>query len=200
MTGARTLILATRNAHKVVELQAILGPLLAGVELRALPDAAPDPVEDGETFAANALIKARSAVAATGSPAIADDSGIAAVALGGAPGVHSARYAGTRDDRDNLELLLANLVGAADRRASFVCAAAYVHQDGTELVEVREWPGRVLEAPAGEGGFGYDPVFQPEDAPVSAAELSPAEKNARSHRTQAFTALIPAALAHLAGA
>ncbi|HWL59425.1 MAG TPA: RdgB/HAM1 family non-canonical purine NTP pyrophosphatase [Microbacteriaceae bacterium] len=195
-----TLVLATRNAHKVTELTAILGPLLDGVELRSLPAHAPDPVEDGATFADNALIKARSAAAATGLPALADDSGIAVAALGGAPGIHSARYAGTRDDRDNLELLLRNMVGVTDRRAAFVCAAAYVHPDGTELVEVREWPGRVLEAPAGEHGFGYDPIFQPDDAEVASAELTPAEKNARSHRTRAFMALLPAALTHLSRA
>ena len=195
-----TLVLATRNAHKVGELTEILGPLLGGAVLQPLPDTAPDPVEDGETFEANALLKARSAVAATGLPALADDSGIAVDALGGAPGIHSARYAGTRDDRDNYELLLRRLEGVADRTAAFVCAAAYVHPDGTELVEVGRWPGRVLEAPAGEHGFGYDPVFQPDDATVASAELTAAEKNARSHRTRAFTALLPAALAHLRGA
>lgn len=199
-SGPDTLVLATRNAHKVGELTAILGPLLDGVELRALPSSAPDPVEDGESFAENALIKARSAVVATGLAALADDSGIAVAALGGAPGINSARYAGSRDDRDNLELLLRNLVGVADRRAEFICAAAYVHPDGTELVEARAWPGRVLETPAGEGGFGYDPIFQPDDAEVTAAELTAAEKHARSHRTQAFTALLPRALAHLRGA
>ncbi len=195
-----TLVLATRNAHKVGELTEILGPLLGGARLQPLPDSAPDPVEDGETFEANALLKARSAVAATGLPALADDSGIEVDALGGAPGIHSARYAGTRDDRDNLELLLRRMAGIADRTAAFVCAAAYVHPDGTELVEVRRWPGRVLEAPAGEHGFGYDPIFQPDDATVSSAELTAAEKHARSHRTQAFTALLPGALAHLGGA
>jgi len=113
-----TLVLATRNAHKIGELTAILGPLLDGIEL--VPTDGPEPVEDGETFAANALIKARAAVAASGLPAIADDSGISVVALGGAPGIHSARYAGTRDDRDNLELLLRNMEGIEDRRAAFV--------------------------------------------------------------------------------
>src|SRR5690606_1733749 len=110
---------------------------------------------------ANALIKARSAVAATGLPALADDSGIEVAALGGEPGIRSARYAGSRDDRDNLELLLRRLEGVVDRRAAFVCAAAYAHPDGTELVETRRWPGRVLETPVGEHGFGYDPIFQP---------------------------------------
>jgi len=191
------LVLATRNAHKVTELAAILGPLLDGIVLEPLPDAAPDPVEDGDDFAANALIKARSAAAFTGLPAIADDSGISVDALGGAPGVHSARYAGTRDDRDNLELLLANLGETADRRAAFWCAAALVLPDGAELVETHEWPGEVLPAPAGEHGFGYDPIFRPEGESRSAAELSPAEKNAVSHRARAFTALMPRARAAL---
>ncbi len=185
-------VLATRNAHKVGELRAILGPASAGIELVALPDDAPDPVEDGATFAENALIKARSAVAATGLPALADDSGIAVDALGGAPGIHSARYAGTRDDRDNVELLLRNLGGEPDRAARFVCAAALVTPDGRETVEVAEWPGEVLGAPAGVGGFGYDPVFQPEGERRSSAEMSSAEKNAVSHRARAFHALTPA--------
>ncbi len=196
---ARRLVLATRNAHKVVELTAILGPLLDGVVLEPLPAEAPDPVEDGATFAENALIKARSAAAFTGLAAIADDSGIAVAALGGAPGIHSARYAGTRDDRDNLELLLRNLGDEPDRRAAFWCAAAFVAPGSTvgappiELVETRDWPGRVLHAPAGEGGFGYDPAFVPEGEDRSAAELSADEKNAVSHRTRAFHALMPRA-------
>ena len=191
------LVLATRNAHKVHELAAILGPLLAGIELVTLPDAAPDPVEDGATFEENALIKARSATAFTGLPAIADDSGISAEALGGAPGVHSARYAGTRDDRDNLELLLTHLEDASDRRAAFWCAAAFVMPSSTseeppiEVVETRGWPGNVLRAPAGEHGFGYDPVFVPEGETRSAAELTADEKNAVSHRARAFGALMP---------
>lgn len=184
-----TLVLATRNAHKIGELTAILGPLLDGIEL--VPTDGPEPVEDGETFAANALIKARAAVAASGLPAIADDSGISVVALGGAPGIHSARYAGTRDDRDNLELLLRNMEGIEDRRAAFVCAAAFVTPDGFEHVETVEWPGVVLEQPAGEGGFGYDPIFQPEGHDVASAELTAEQKNAVSHRSQAFRRLMP---------
>ena len=120
------LVLATRNRGKIAELHQILGPLLDGIELVPLPDAAPDPVEDGGTYQENALIKARSAVAFTGLPAISDDSGIAVDALGGAPGIHSARYAGTRDDRDNYELLLRSLEGVEDRAAAFWCAAAFV--------------------------------------------------------------------------
>lgn len=180
------MVVATHNPHKVEELQRILGDELPDVTLE--PYDGPEPVEDGDTFAANALIKARAAFAHAGVPALADDSGIATDALGGAPGIHSARYAGTRDDRDNLELLLANLAGHANRAARFVCAAAYVDAHD-ELIEIGEWPGRVLDEPVGEGGFGYDPIFQPDDAEVSAAALSPAEKDARSHRRRAFTAL-----------
>ena len=187
---SRRVVLATRNSHKVVELTAILGPTLGDLELVALPDDAPDPIEDAPTFAENALIKARSAVAFTGLPALADDSGIEVDALGGAPGVHSARYAGTRNDRDNVELLLKNLEGATDRTGRFVCAAAFVAPDGTELVEVATWPGVILEAPAGVGGFGYDPVFLPDGQEVSAAELTAAGKNAISHRTIAFRTLM----------
>lgn len=182
-----TFVLATHNAHKVQELRRILGDRLGPHELAAYDG--PDAVEDADTFEGNALIKARAAFAHTGLPALADDSGIAVDALGGAPGIHSARYAGTRDDGDNLRLLLANLEGVADRRARFVCAAALVDADG-ELVVRGEWPGAVLEAPAGEGGFGYDPVFRPDGGTRSAAELSPAEKDADSHRARAFGSLV----------
>ena len=182
------LVLATHNAHKVEELRKILGPSLDGIELIAYDG--PEPVEDGETFEANALIKARAAAAHTGLPAIADDSGIAVAALGGAPGIHSARYAGTRSDADNVALLLQNLSSVADRDAAFVCAAAFV-SGTTEHVLRAEWEGTVLEQPAGPNGFGYDPVFKPAGLSVSAAELRPDEKNAVSHRAQAFAALMP---------
>ncbi|GAA2172352.1 RdgB/HAM1 family non-canonical purine NTP pyrophosphatase [Agrococcus versicolor] len=180
------IVVATHNDHKVAELQRILADDLPEAALEAYEG--PEAVEDGVTFAENALIKAREAFEETGIASIADDSGIAVDALEGAPGIFSARYAGTRDDRDNLELLLRNLEGVADRGAAFVCAAAYV--DGErELVEMGVWRGSVLEAPAGTGGFGYDPIFQPDDAPVSAAELSAEEKDALSHRRRAFRAL-----------
>ena len=185
--GGLQVVVATRNPHKLEELQRILAPLLPGIEL--LPDSGPEPVEDGDTFAANALIKARAAHERTGLPALADDSGIEVDALGGAPGIHSARYAGTRDDRDNLDLLLANVGDRADRGARFVCAAAWVDDEG-ELTVRGEWPGSIADAPRGEGGFGYDPIFLPHDAAGrAAAELSPAEKDALSHRRIAFTAL-----------
>jgi XTP/dITP diphosphohydrolase len=183
------LVLATHNAHKVEELRRILGGQLGDLELVGYDG--PEPVEDGDTFAANALIKARAAASHTGLAAIADDSGISVDALGGAPGIHSARYAGTRVDADNLALLVSRMAGVADRAARFTCAAAFVSADGaTEHVEVAEWPGTLLEVPYGAGGFGYDPVFQPEGLDVSAAQLTSDEKNAISHRAQAFARLV----------
>jgi XTP/dITP diphosphohydrolase len=182
------LVLATHNAHKVDELRRILGAQLEGIELIGFDG--PEPVEDGATFGENALIKARAAAKYTGLAAIADDSGISVGALGGAPGIHSARYAGNRDDRENLELLLANLAGQADRSAQFTCAAALVVGD-FEHVEVGVWLGSVLLEPAGAGGFGYDPVFRPDGLDVSAAELTADEKNAVSHRARAFGQIMP---------
>jgi XTP/dITP diphosphohydrolase len=180
------IVLATGNAHKVAELRAILTPLLPGVEL--VPYGGPSPVEDGSTFLANALIKARAAHEATGLPALADDSGIAVTALGGAPGIHSARYAGTGRDDDNRALLLTRMAGEVDRRAHFVCAAVLVA--GEETFEaVAEWPGEVLSEPEGEGGFGYDPLFLPAGEQRSAAAMTAEEKNAVSHRGLAFRAL-----------
>jgi XTP/dITP diphosphohydrolase len=197
------LVLATHNAHKVEELRRILGSQLDGIELIGYDG--PEPVEDGDTFEANALIKARAAAAHTGFAAIADDSGISVAALGGAPGIHSARYAGNRDDRENLEFLLTNMAGVDDRAASFVCAAALVVPAGqahaaqsgsagggdVEHTELGVWAGRVLLAPAGVGGFGYDPIFAPDGLGVSSAELSADEKNAQSHRARAFGQIMP---------
>jgi XTP/dITP diphosphohydrolase len=182
------LVLATHNAHKVEELRTILGPLLEGIEL--LGYEGPEPVEDGASFEANALIKARAASAHTGLPAIADDSGISVDALGGAPGIHSARYAGTRDDADNVTFLLENLGDAANRAAYFTCAAALVIGD-FEHVELGIWPGTVLHEPTGPNGFGYDPIFKPAGLSVSSAELRADEKNAISHRAMAFRAIMP---------
>jgi XTP/dITP diphosphohydrolase len=189
-----TVVLATHNAHKVEELRRILGPALDGIELIGYDG--PEPIEDGDTFEANALIKARAAAAHTSLPAIADDSGISVDALGGAPGIHSARYAGTRNDRDNLELLLANLGDSVDRGAHFSCAAALVDGD-YEHVVLAEWPGTILAEPAGTGGFGYDPIFHPDGQAVSAAELTADQKNAVSHRALAFAALVPVLRDHL---
>ncbi len=183
------LVLATHNAHKVEELRRILGPALEGAELVGYDG--PEPVEDGATFEENALIKARTAFAFSGLPSLADDSGICVDALGGAPGILSARFAGTRADADNRALLLERMRGVSDRSAQFVCAAAYV--DGsTEIVERGVWPGRVLEGERGSHGFGYDPLFVPEGVERTAAELSAEEKDAASHRARAFTALVRA--------
>ena len=179
-------VLATGNPHKVTELRAILEPLLPGITVEAYDG--PSPVEDGDTFLANALIKARAASARTGLPAIADDSGISVDALGGAPGIHSARFAGSGRDDDNRALLLERLQGTPDRRADFVCAAVLVGA-GDDVVTEERWPGRVLEAERGSGGFGYDPLFQPEGQDRSAAELSAEQKNAISHRGRAFRRL-----------
>ena len=196
MSGIQ-LVLATHNSHKVDELRRILGDQLEGIELIGYDG--PEPVEDGDTFEANALIKARAAALHTGLAAIADDSGISVAALGGAPGIHSARYAGNRDDRENLELLLANLGDTDDRAAFFSCAAALVVGD-VEHVELGVWPGTVLREPAGAGGFGYDPIFKPEGLSVSAAELRADEKNAISHRARAFGQIMPVVRATLLGA
>lgn len=191
-------VLATHNAHKVAELRLILGDRLEGIELVTYDG--PEPIEDGDTFQANALTKARAAAAHTGLPALADDSGICVDALGGAPGIHSARYAGTRDDSDNVDLVLKNLGSGANRSAHFACAAAFVGADGTEFVELGIWAGSVLAEPVGSGGFGYDPIFKPVGLSVSSAELRADEKNAISHRARAFGQLIPLVRTELLGA
>lgn len=188
VTAGKTLriVFATHNAHKRGEVEAIMREILPEVELLA-PTGEP-PVEDGRTFAENALIKARAAYQATGITSLADDSGIAVEALGGEPGIHSARYCPSGDDRDNLELLLRNLHGHGRRSASFVCAVALV-SDRQEHVLTRVWEGTVALAPSGAGGFGYDPIFIPQGLDVSAAELTAEEKNRVSHRGQAFRAI-----------
>ena len=186
---SRRVILATRNPHKVVEVRRILdglGLTLVGGDEVDLPDVE----ETGATFAENALLKARSAAAATGLPAMADDSGLAVDALGGEPGVRSARYAGRHgDDLANLRLVLERMVGAQQRRARFVCAAAYVTPDGDEHVVEGVVEGEVVDPPRGSGGFGYDPLFQPLGETRTTAEMSAAEKDAISHRGRAFRAL-----------
>lgn len=197
MSGPR-LVLATHNPHKVGELREILRPLLPGLHeddvVGAADVGADPPVEDGVTFAENALLKARALAAATGLPAVADDSGLCVDVLGGAPGVFSARWAGRHgDDRANLELILAQLADVPEphRGAHFACAAALVTPAGLEVVEEGTMPGTLLTAPRGTGGFGYDPILRPAGESRSSAELSPAEKNAISHRGKAFRALAP---------
>jgi XTP/dITP diphosphohydrolase len=180
------IVVGTRNAHKILELQRILGPLVPGLTL--VPAPGPSPVEDGETFSANALIKARAAFAESGLPSIADDSGIVVDALDGAPGIHSARYSGSGIDEENTALVLSQMTGVAHRRARFVCAAALVHSGG-EVVLERSWEGSLAQEPSGSGGFGYDPIFVPEGGSRTSSELRDEDKDALSHRGQAFRAL-----------
>ncbi|RBY79811.1 non-canonical purine NTP pyrophosphatase, RdgB/HAM1 family [Geodermatophilus sp. TF02-6] len=190
------LLLATRNPGKLAELQRLLRSAVPGVEVVGLRDVAeyPEAPETGATFAENALLKAREAVRRTGLPAVADDSGLTVDALNGMPGVLSARWSGRHgDDRANTALLLGQLADVPDERrgAAFVCAAAVVTPDGGERVVERSWRGRVVSEERGANGFGYDPVFVPEGLELTSAELSPEEKDARSHRGQAFAALVP---------
>ena len=180
------LVLATRNAHKVRELAALLAPH----ELLPLPEGVALPPEDGETFAANALGKARAAAAATGGPAVGDDSGLEAQALGGAPGARSARFAGEgASDAENLAKLLRE--APAGSPLAYVCALAHVGADGEELVVEERCTGRLAAEPRGTQGFGYDPAFVPDDVADgrTMAELAPGEKAAISHRGRAARAL-----------
>ena len=198
------LLLATRNAGKLAELRRLLETAVPGVEVVGLRDVDqyPEAPETGMTFAENALMKAHEAVRYTGLPAVADDSGLAVDALNGMPGVLSARWSGRHGDDDaNTALLLGQLADVPDGRrgAEFVCAAALVTPDGTERVIERHWRGRLIGEKRGTNGFGYDPVFVPDGLDVTSAELEPAEKDARSHRGQAFAALVPV-LAEILGA
>jgi XTP/dITP diphosphohydrolase len=190
--ATRELVLATHNAHKVDELRRILAPKLPGA--RVLAYDGPEPVENGTTFAENALIKARAAAAHTGLPAIADDSGICVDVLGGSPGIFSARWSGpSRDAGENLRLLLWQLADVPEehRGAHFTCVAALALPDGTERVVSGEWAGRILTAPRGGAGFGYDPIFLPHGSAISAAELAASVKDRQSHRARAFNGLVP---------
>lgn len=181
------IVMASSNPGKIREI----AHLLEGLGIEVVPQSdygVPDADETGMTFAENSLIKARHAAAATGLPAIADDSGLAVDALGGAPGIYSARYAGADgDDEANNDKLLAALDGITDRAAAFHCVATYV-EPGSDaaLVAAGEWRGSILLERQGTGGFGYDPLFYVPDCGCSSAELQPGEKNARSHRGQAL--------------
>jgi len=195
-------VLATFNPRKLVELRRILEPLTGSVQVLGLDDVGgfEEPVETEPSFAGNALLKARVAVAATGLPALADDSGLCVDALNGMPGVLSARWSGTaRDDAANNALLLAQLrdVPPQRRGAEFRCAVALVLTDGTEVVEEGVMRGRLLSAPRGSGGFGYDPLFVADGHDVTSAELSAQAKDAVSHRGRALRAIAPAVAAAL---
>ena len=194
------LLFGTSNPHKLDEVRPILAA--AGIEVEGLDavDPIPEPVEDADTFAGNARIKARAYAAASGRRCLAEDSGLEVDALDGAPGVYSARYAdsdgdrATRDAANNAKLLAA-LADVPDERrgARFVCAMCLVEPDGTIVAEARgTYEGRITHAPRGENGFGYDPLLFLPDRGCTSAELSPEEKNARSHRGAAARALVKA--------
>jgi XTP/dITP diphosphohydrolase len=218
------LVLATRNAHKVLELSRILAAAGTGVSLVGLdsfPDA-PEVPETGLTFADNALLKARAIAGYTGLPAVADDSGLCVDALHGMPGIFSARWSGKHgDDRANLDLVLGQIADVSARGAQFVCVAALVLPedgdgrdvsdgpdvgDGPGGASRREWTttgvlaGSLARAPRGSNGFGYDPIFVPDGSSQTTAELAPEDKDAISHRGRAFRALAPVIAAHIPGA
>jgi XTP/dITP diphosphohydrolase len=186
------LILATRNRHKLAEM----AELLPALDLQPLPPEVEMPPEDGDSFEANALIKARAAHRATGEAVIADDSGIAAEDLDGAPGIYSARYGGEgASDEENLAKLLREVDAAGgSRRAAYVCALALIEASGEERVFEARCEGRLLREGRGEGGFGYDPAFVPDDTGVederTFSELSAAEKHEVSHRGRAVRMLV----------
>ena len=189
----KRLIVATRNEHKLREFEEILSP----IELEPLPAEVVVPPETGTTFADNALIKARAVHRATGAATFADDSGIAAAALGGRPGVHSARFAGPdATDEQNLDLLISQLAKHDDRSVAYVCVLAYIDAEGSERLFEGRCEGTLITEPRGTGGFGYDPAFVPADTGPdderTMAELEPAEKHAISHRGRAARAFAEA--------
>ena len=188
------LVIASRNNHKIEEMRRILEQ--GGLDIELVGTAKfpnlPDVEETGATFAANALLKARAVSEFTGLPTVGDDSGLCVDALNGMPGILSARWSGTHgNDRANLELILAQIsqVPIERRGASFVCAAAYVHPDGTEFVVEGQMPGTLIDAPRGENGFGYDPIFVPHGHEVTSAEMTSELKDSISHRGKALASL-----------
>ncbi|MGM7668135.1 RdgB/HAM1 family non-canonical purine NTP pyrophosphatase [Microbacterium sp. A93] len=189
-------VLATHNPHKIAEFQQIIA--MTRPDLEVIGYDGPEPVEDGVTFAENALLKARAAAELTGLTAFADDSGICVDVLGGSPGIFSAYWAGQKKDaRSNLELLLDQLTDIADphRTAQFISTIALVTPDGTEHTVAGVWPGRLAHEPSGANGFGYDPIFIPDGQPAGAerttADFSSEEKQSQSHRARAFEAFVP---------
>jgi XTP/dITP diphosphohydrolase len=193
---AARLVLATANQHKLLELKRILAAGHVDVGLASLAEfpGAPDVAETGATFAENALLKAHAIADFTGLPAVADDSGLCVDALNGMPGVLSARWSGKHgDDRANLRLVLDQLTDVPDERrgARFICAAALVLADGREHVSEGEVCGRLTREPRGQGGFGYDPIFVPDAATMTTAEMDPVDKDRISHRGRALRGLAP---------
>jgi XTP/dITP diphosphohydrolase len=202
MTTSHQVVLATRNVGKLAELRRIVGAAAPDMHVLGLSDVAtyPEPVEAERTFEGNARLKARACVAATGLPALADDSGLAVDVLNQMPGVRSARWAGTgASDEENNALLLRQLedVAPAERTARFVCAMALVLTDGTEHVRLGEMRGRIAVSPAGHYGFGYDPLFVAEGYTITNGELEPSAKDAISHRGRAVRAILPVLIAEL---
>jgi XTP/dITP diphosphohydrolase len=198
--------LASRNAKKIEEMRRILDRHLPGIQVLGLDDVAAydEPVEDQPSFEGNALLKARAGLSATGLPSLADDSGLCVDALNGMPGVLSARWSGPpKDDHRNNTLLLAQLADTPDRRrgAQFRCAVAFVHPDGGQKITTGEMPGRVIHDVRGDGGFGYDVLFVPDeqDGELTSAELTAEEKDLISHRGHALRAIAPV-VADLLGA
>ena len=189
-------VLATRNAHKVAEVQRIINVLCEDItvlDLSQWPDA-PEVIEDGATFAANALLKARAIAKHTGLPTIADDSGLCVDALNGMPGIFSARWSGSHgSDKENVSLLLDQLHDVPDnrRQAHFIASVVLATTDGTERVVEGIVEGEVIREPLGTDGFGYDPIFRPFGFEKTMAQLAPDEKDAISHRGQALRAFVP---------
>lgn len=194
-SGMNRIVLATNNSRKLTELRRMVAEQQFDVQVLGLADlpAYPEPAETERTFEGNALLKARACLAACGLAALADDSGIEVDLLNNMPGVRSARWAGKgASDQQNLDLLLAQLADTdpAQRTGRFVCAIAYVDPDGTEHIERATMEGSLVSSPSGEGGFGYDPIFKAEGQTRTNAELTPAEKDAISHRGKAVRAML----------
>ena len=188
------LIIASNNAHKIEEIKKILSGKFDQILSLKEASVTHETVEDGATFMENSLKKAREIVQITGCAALADDSGICAHALDGAPGIYSARYAGENvtqsKDEANYRLLLKNLEDKDDRSAHFTCAMSLVYPDGREVLAEGYMCGNIVDTPSGSGGFGYDPIFVPDGKKCTVAELSDDEKNAISHRANALKILL----------
>ena len=195
MNSARTLVLATRNQGKIAEMQRLLDSLSSEIQVRSSSEFNLDDVEEtGSTFEENALLKARTIARATGFPALADDSGLCVDVLGGAPGIFSARWAGTHgDDQANIEKLLGDLrkIPSDQRSAKFVCVIALALPNGESEVVRGELKGEIRFEPSGTNGFGYDPIFQPLGHQRTLAEMEPEEKDSISHRGFALREIAP---------